>query len=45
MTEMSEKFSFKMNVKFAASLYMGETFLDMLYESMYTSAGTELQSI
>ena len=44
MTEMNEKLSFKMNVKFAASFNMSETFLDMLYESMYKSAGTELQS-
>ena len=40
------EFSFKMGVKFAASLdmHMGENFLDILYEVMYRNAGTELQS-
>ena len=28
MTEMNEKMSFKMGVKFAASFYMGKNFLD-----------------
>ena len=42
---MNEKFSFKMGVKFAALLDMGETFLDILYKVMYKNAGTELQSI
>ena len=42
---MNEKFSFKMGVRFAASLDMGEHFLDILYKVMYRNAGTELQSI
>ena len=42
---MNEKISFKMGVKFAASLDMGENFLDILYKVMYKNAGTELQSI
>ena len=43
--EMNEKFSFKMGMRFAASLDMGENFLNILYEAMYKNAGTELQSI
>ena len=31
---MNENFSFKMGVRFAASLDMGENFLDILYEVM-----------
>ena len=42
---MNEKFYFKMGVKFAASLNMGENVLDILYKVMYKNAGTELQSI
>ena len=42
---MNEKFSFKMNVRFAASLDMGEMFLDILYKVTYKSSWTELQSI
>ena len=42
---MNEKFSFKMGVEFAASLDMGENFLDILYKFMYKNTGTELQSI
>ena len=42
---MNDKFLFKMGVKFAASLDMGENFLDIMYEVMYKNAGTELQSI
>ena len=42
---MNEMFSVKMGVRFAASLDMGENFLDILYEVMYKNAGTELQSI
>ena len=42
---MNENFSFKMGVRFAASLHMGKSFLDILYEVMYKNAGTELQSI
>ena len=41
---MNEKFSFKMGVRFAASLDMGQNFLGILYEVMYRNAGTELQS-
>ena len=41
--EMNEKFSFKMGVKFAASLNMGGNFLDILYKVMYRNAWTELQ--
>ena len=43
--EMNENFSFKMSVRFDASLDMGENFLDILHEVMYKNAGTELQSI
>ena len=43
--EMNENLSFKMGVRFAASLGMGENFLDILHEVMYKNAGTELQSI
>ena len=42
---MNEKFSFKMGVRFVASLDMGENFLNILYEVMYKNAETELQSI
>ena len=42
---MNEKFSFKIGVRFAASLDMGENFPDILYKVMYKNAGTELQSI
>ena len=42
---MNENFSFKMGARFAASLDMGENFLDILHEVMYKNAGTELQSI
>ena len=35
---MNEKFSFKMGVRFAASLVMGENFLDILYKVMYNNA-------
>ena len=42
---MNEKFSFKMGVRFAASLDMGENFLNILYEVMYKKGRTELQSI
>ena len=42
---MNEKFSFKMGVRFAASLDMGENSLDILCEVMYKNAGSELQSI
>ena len=44
-TEMNEKFSFKMGVRFEASFDMGEYFLDILYEVIYENTGTELQSI
>ena len=40
---MNEKFSFKMGVRFAASLDMGESFLGILYKVMYKNAWTELQ--
>ena len=33
----------KMGARFVASLFVGETFLDILYEVMCNSAGTELQ--
>ena len=39
---MNENFSLKMGVRFAASLDMGENFLDILYEVIYKKAGTEL---
>ena len=42
---MNEKFSFKMGVRFATSLDMGENFLDIMYKVMYKNAGTELQLI
>ena len=42
---MNENFSFKMGVRFAASLDMGEHFLDILYEVMYKHSETEEQSI
>ena len=42
---MNENFSFKMGVRFAASLDIGENFLDILHEALYKNAGTELQSI
>ena len=42
---MNENFSFKMGVTFAASLDIGDKFLDILHEVMYKNAGTELQSI
>ena len=42
---MNEIFSFKMRVRFAASLDMGEHFIDILYKVMYKNAGTGLQSI
>ena len=42
---MNEKFSFKMGVRFAASLVMGENFLHILYGFMYKNAGTKLQPI
>ena len=42
---MNENFSFKMGVRFAALLAMGENFLDILHEVTYKNAGTELQSI
>ena len=42
---MNENFSFKMGVICAASLDMGENFLDILHEVMYKNTGTELQSI
>ena len=42
---MNENFSFKMGVRFTASLDMGENFLDILHEVMFKPAGTELQSI
>ena len=42
---MNEKFSFKMGVRFAASLDMGENFLHILYEVMYRNARTKLHSI
>ena len=42
---MNENFSFKMGVRFVASLDMGENFLDVLHEVMLKNAGTELQSI
>ena len=45
MNERNDKFSFKMGVKVAASLDMGENFPDILYKFMYKNAGTELQSI
>ena len=38
-------FSFKMGVRFAVSLDMGQNFLDILHEVMYKNAGTKLQSI
>ena len=40
---MNKKFSFKIGVRFAASLNMGEDFLDILYKVMYKNAGTDLQ--
>ena len=43
MNEMNEKFSFKMGVRFSASTYMVENFLDISYTDMYKSDGTELQ--
>ena len=42
---MNESFSFKLGVRFAASLDMGEYFLDILHEVIYKNAGTELESI
>ena len=42
---MNEKFSFKMGVRYAASLDMGQNFLNILYKFMYNNAKTELQSI
>ena len=42
---MNETFSFRLGVRLAALLDMGENFLDILYEVMYNNAGTELQSI
>ena len=42
---MNENFSFKLGVRFAASLDMGENFLDILHEVMYKIPGTELESI
>ena len=36
---MNENFLFKMGVRFAASLDMGENFLDILYEVMYKMLG------
>ena len=40
---MNKMFSFKMGVRFAASLNKGENFLDTLYKVMYKHAGTDLQ--
>ena len=40
---MNEMFSFKIGVRFAASLNMGEHFLDTLYKVMYKHARTDLQ--
>ena len=42
---MNEKFFFKMDVRFAASLNVGENFLGISYNVMFTNAGTDLQSI
>ena len=42
---MNERFSFKTGVGFAASIIMGEVFLDILYKVMYKNAGNELQSL
>ena len=42
---MNEKFSFKMGVRFAALLDMGENLLGILYKFMYRNASTELQLI
>ena len=38
--EMNEQFSFKLGVRFVASVDMG-----VLYKKMYKNSGTELQSI
>ena len=43
--ELNEKLSFKMGMKFAAFIDMGENFTDILYKVIYKNAGTELQSI
>ena len=40
---MNKKFSFKIGVRFATSLNVGENFRDILFKVMYKIAGTDLQ--
>ena len=43
MNEMNEKMSFKVCMKFADSVYLGEDFPDVRYEFICKSTGSELQ--
>ena len=43
--ELNEKFSFKIGVKFAASLDMGENLLDILFKVLYKNDEAELQPL